>query len=295
MKKIILALALAFLMLAPMQATGDQLADIKAAGKLVVGSDTTYPPFEFIDDNGNPVGFDVDFANELAKRIGVTAEIKTVVWDTIIPQLKAGEFDVIISAMTITEERSQEIDFSIPYYNSSQAILVYKGNPKGIKDENDLDQEGLKIGVQTGTTSDIWVTEHISKADIVRLSAFDELFQKLNLQEIDVILGDLPVVAYAAKTGQANGEVVATFGTPEQFGVGVRKGETNLLNAINDAIKGMLADGTYNQIFETWFGSIGASETAAEEGGFLPFDTTAVVAGFVFVAIAIPVLRKRKR
>ena len=294
MKKIAVTLMLFTLLLfATAGVNADQLADIKAAGKIVVGSDTTYPPFEFRDASGNIIGFDVDFANELASRLGVTAEIKSVVWDTIIPQLKNGEFDIIISAMTITEERSQEIDFSIPYYNSTQAILVYKGNPWNIQNENDLDQEGLKVGVQIGTTSDIWATQNLKKATIVRLDTFDALFPKMNLKELDVILGDLPVVAYAAKQGTVNGEVVASFGTPEQFGVGVRKGETNLLNAINNAIKGMLDDGTYDKIFADWFGTIGEGGEGTGENGFLSFDLPTVAIGFVFVAIAIPVLRRR--
>jgi polar amino acid transport system substrate-binding protein len=287
MKKFTFVLAsfMLFMMLYAPTASGDQLADIKAARKLVVGSDTTYPPFEYIDSNDAAVGFDVDFAEQVGVELGVDVEIKTVVWDTIIPSLQTGEFDVIISAMTITTERAAEIDFSKPYYNSTQGILVATGNPKEIVDENDLNVAGLKIGVQTGTTSDIWVTENAPLATITRLAGFDELYPKMDLGELDVILGDTPVIGYASTQGDVAGEVVAEFGAPEQFGVGVKKGETALLNAINDAIDAMLADGRYGDIKQTWFGIGGASDEA-------PVDNLFVFLG-IFVA-TVTVIRKRR-
>lgn len=299
MKKLTISavLALSLLLLAPVTVQGDLLDDIEAAGTIVVGSDTTYAPFEFIETGEtDPVGFDVDFAKELGSRLGVEAEIKTVVWDTIIPQLQAGEFDVIISAMTITEERDEQIDFSKPYYNSTQAILVADGNPESIEDETDLDKEGLKIGVQTGTTSDAFITDasanYTNTVEITRLSAFEDLYQKLDLGELDVILGDLPVVGYAAATGAVGGEVAAEFGTPEQFGVGIPSGETALKTAIDDAIDGMLGDGTYDDIFDCWFGSGDCSyQTDTEdEGSPLNMTMTLLALGAI---VAVFSLRRR--
>ncbi len=292
-KKLLFPIALAFLLafsLGSSPVLGDQLDDIMAAGKLVVGSDTTYPPFEFINETTNQaVGFDVDIAKEIGKRMGVSVEIKTVVWDTIIPSLKNGEFDVIISAMTITEERSQEIDFSRPYYNSSQAILVQEGNPKNIKGPEDLNQTGLKIGVQTGTTSDIFIS-NFTNPEIVRLQNFDDLYLKLNLGEIDVILGDLPVVAYAAATGAVKGEVAATFGSVEQFGIGIRKGETRLLDKINEILNAMLSDGTYDTIYDLWFSTETGTSTPTTRS---PYSTEAVFFGFGIMAIFVSIRRKR--
>jgi ABC-type amino acid transport substrate-binding protein len=299
MKKITITafLALSLLLMSPMSVQGDLLADIKSAGKIVVGSDTTYAPFEFIETGATtPVGFDVDFANELATRLGVTAEIKTVVWDTIIPQLQAGEFDVIISAMTINDERDEQIDFSKPYYNSTQAILVADGNPKGIEDETDLDQAGLKIGVQTGTTSDVYITEaeasFTNTVELTRLAAFEDLYQKLDLGEIDVIIGDLPVVGYAAATGAVGGEVAASFGAPEQFGVGIPEGETTLQTAINDALDEMLDDGTYDDIFDCWFGTGACDYKTATDDSGLPLNLNITLVTLSLFAAIMYIRRK---
>ncbi len=267
------------------------LQDVLDQGKLVVGSDTTYPPFEFINETSKlPVGFDVDIATEIASRMGVDVEIKTVKWESIIPSLQNGEYDVIISAMTITEERSQQISFSKPYYNSSQAILVAAGNPKNIHDESDLTRDDVIVGVQRGTTSDDYITGKQKEDNIVRLQDFNVLYQKLDLGEIDVILGDFPVVAYAARTGEVQGEVVATFGSVEQFGIGVRKEDTNLLNKINEILDAMLSDGKYDEIFNNWFATGGSTDT---NDNTTPFSMPAVFTGFGFLAVAV-ILRRKK-
>ena len=274
--------------------SGDQLDDIIAAGKIVIGADTTYPPFEFLNDSQVAVGFDVDLAKEIASRLNVTAEIKTVNWDTIIPQLKNGEFDIILSAMTITEDRAKEIDFTRPYYNSSQAIMVAAGNPKNIQGESDLTRNDIVVGVQRGTTSDFYITNKTSEDNILRLDDFTLLYEKLELGEIDVILGDFPVVAYAVKTGQVNGEVVTTFGSVEQFGIGVKKGETRLLDKLNEILNAMLDDGTYDEIFGRWFSTGASGESSQAETQKNPFDQSSFVLGLVFLSIAAIVRRRRK-
>lgn len=267
------------------------LQEVMDRGKLIVGSDTTYPPFEFINETSKlPTGFDVDIAKEIASRMGVDVEIKTVKWESIIPSLQNKEYDVIISAMTITSERSEQISFSKPYYNSSQAILVAAGNPKNIQGESDLTRDDIIVGVQGGTTSDIYITEKQKEENIVRLDDFNLLYQKLDLGEIDVILGDFPVVAYAARTGQVQGEVVATFGSVEQFGIGVRKDDTNLLNKINEVLDAMFADGKYDEIFDNWFATGSSTDTSEAP---LPFSAPAVFTGFGFLAVAV-ILRRRK-
>jgi polar amino acid transport system substrate-binding protein len=291
LKVISIAIMAVILLLSPAFAQADQLADIKSAGKIVVGSDTTYAPFESIDETSNKaVGFDVDLAMELGERMGVTVEIKTVVWDTIIPSLQNEEFDVIISAMTITSERALQIDFSIPYYNSSQGILVADGNPKGIEDETDLESTDIKIGVQLGTTSDIYVTENenIAESQITRLANFDELYLKLENGEIDVILGDAPVIGYAAAVGQSTGEVVGTFGDVEPFGIGIRKGETALKDAINGYLEDMFDDGTYNDLVEEWFNYRPLPDNTDDA----PFSSTSIIVGFMAIFIALNIKRK---
>jgi len=292
MKKIVLASICIFLMLmTPHNVSGDQLSDIESAGKIVIGMDTTYPPFEYLDGT-NKIGFSVDFGKALARKLGVEAEFKTVAWESIIPSLDLAEFDVIISSMTITALRDETIDFSRPYYNSSQGILVAKGNPLGIVDETDLDDSEVTIGVQTGTTSDIWATANASSATLVKLANFDELYLKLDNGEVDVILGDFPVIAYAANQGQTSGVVIGTFGSAEQFGVGIREGEPSLLNAINTAIDVMLIDGTYDEVFDAWFGPASADD---DDGDDAPFDVIPVIGTLIFITSVVTVHRRRKK
>lgn len=289
-----------------MLTSGTQLADITAAGEIVVGGDPTYAPFESIDE-GLPVGFSIDLAAELGDRMGVDVVYKSFVWESIIPSLVNKEFDILLSSMTITDERDETIDFSEPYYNSSFGILVKDGNPLSIVDETDL-EGGVKIGVQTGTTSDTWATENagIADTDITRLANFDALYLLINNNEIDVILGDAPVIGYAASTGSVTGEVVATFGDVEAFGVGMREDEPELQAAINGYLATMKTDGTLDDLTECWFanrpfGTTNASpdctagtvkyDDGSSDDGFLPLPAWTFLLGI----IVIPIMKKYKK
>lgn len=219
-------------------------------GKLLMGSDTTYPPFESIGDDGKPEGFDIDVATELAKRLGLELEVVTTAWEGIIPGLKADKYDIIMSAMTITDERKEEIDFSDPYIDSNQSIAVKKGNTE-IKSEADL--AGKVVGVQVDTTGQFTAEEIPGIKEIRKYDTILLAFQELELGRIDAILNDYPVNAYLSKMrGQT--EVVATIKTDEQYGIGIRRGNDQLKEAIDKALAEMKADGTYDKIFEKWFG-----------------------------------------
>ena len=219
-------------------------------GKLLMGSDTTYPPFESIGDNGDPEGFDIDIAIELADRLGLELEVVTTAWEGIIPGLKTDKYDILMSAMTITDERQAEIDFSDPYIDSNQSIAVKKGTTD-ITSEEDL--VGKVVGVQVDTTGQFTAEEIAGIKEIRKYDTILLAFQELELGRIDAIMNDYPVNAYLSKMrGQT--EVVATVTTDEQYGIGVKKGNDQLLEAINEALADMVADGTYDEIFETWFG-----------------------------------------
>ncbi|RJP27801.1 MAG: basic amino acid ABC transporter substrate-binding protein [Actinobacteria bacterium] len=219
-------------------------------GKLLMGSDTTYPPFESIGDDGEPEGFDVDIAMELADRLGLELEVVTTAWEGIIPGLKTDKYDIIMSAMTITDERLAEIDFSDPYIDSNQSIAVKKGTTD-ITGPEDL--AGKVVGVQVDTTGQFTAEEIPGIAEIRKYDTILLAFQELELGRIDAIMNDFPVNAYLSKIrGQT--EVVATVVTDEQYGIGVKKGNDELLDAINVALADMVADGTYDMIFEEWFG-----------------------------------------
>lgn len=219
-------------------------------GKLLMGSDTTYPPFESIDEKGEPVGFDVDIAREIARRLGLELEVVSVKWEGIIPGLKTGDYDIVMSAMTITDERKMEIDFSDPYIDSDQSIAVRKGYAE-IKGEADL--AGKVVGVQVDTTGQFTAEKIPGIKEIRKYDTILMAFEDLELGRIDAVVNDYPVNAYISKT-RGKTEVVATIKTDEKYGIGIKKGNSQLLEAINEALAEMKEDGTYDRIFEKWFG-----------------------------------------
>jgi ABC-type amino acid transport substrate-binding protein len=219
-------------------------------GKLLMGSDTTYPPFESIED-GEAVGFDVDVAEEIAKRLGLELEVVTVAWEGIIPGLKTDKYDIIMSAMTITEERQEEIDFCDPYVESNQSICVRNDNTDILAPENLV---GKIVGVQVDTTGQFTAEGIEGIAEIRKFDTILLAFEDLELGRIDAIMNDYPVNAYISKT-RGNTKVVDTIMTDESYGIGVKMGNDALLDAINDALKDMMDDGTYDEIFEKWFGT----------------------------------------
>ncbi len=221
-------------------------------GKLTMGSDTTYPPFETIDNSGKPVGFDVDVATEIASRLGVELDVISVKWEGIIPGLKTGDYDVVMSAMTITPERQAEIDFSDPYIDSNQSISVQKGNTS-IKSEADL--AGKVVGVQVDTTGQFTAEEIQGVKEIRKFDTILLAFEDLELGRVDAVLNDYPVNTYLSKT-RGKTDVVVTITTDEQYGIGIKKGNDQLLEAINQALADMKADGTYDVIYKKWFGGV---------------------------------------
>lgn len=272
----------------------DALADIKARGTLKVGADTAYPPFESINEaTSKAEGFDVDIAGEIASALGVNLTVITSAWDPIIPNLQAGDFDMIISAMTITPERELEVDFSRWYYNSTQAILVTTANPKNIDHTDDLNVTGIKIGLQSGTTSDWYADDNLQAATVQKYSDFPLAVAALKKGELDAVLGDYPVLF---KDASESGETKVVFQfSQEFFGIAVRTGETALLNAVNDVLDELLGTDVDNPVFsqkyadfhEKWFKAKPVGYTAPSVPGF---EIPAMLA-----IAAIPIVRKLRR
>lgn len=286
------------------------LAEILDRGYLIVGSDTTYPPFEsYNEETKMAEGFDIDIAHQIAAAIGVNLSVKESAWDPIIPNLQAEKFDMIISAMTITAEREQEVDFSRWYYKSFQAVLVPTDNPLSITDETDLNQT-LTIGLQSGTTSALWCDEHLN--DSATVNTYDTILDAiaaLKGETIDVVLGDYAVLAQdELESGETM--VVATY-SPEDFGIAMRTGDTDLIAAVNDAIDGLLGtdenapepNDLYNIMYVKWFGVEAPDYDGTVTSGTIPQVSVVVIAapGFEWftvifaVAAIVPVLRKRRK
>ncbi len=221
-------------------------------GKLLMGSDTAYPPFENMENN-KAVGFDVDIAEAIAKKLDLELEVISTAWDGIIPGLKSNKYDIIMSAMTITEDRKKQINFSDPYIDSDQSIAVVTGSP--IKDE-----AGLKdkvVGVQLDTTGQFKAEEIQKAGGLKEIQKFDTIllaFQALEQGKVDAIINDYPVSQYICMTRGNKTTVVANIKTDEQYGIGVNKDNTDLLDKVNDALQEVKDDGTYNEVYMKWFG-----------------------------------------
>lgn len=222
-------------------------------GVLTVGSDVAFPPFEFEDEKTQEiVGFDVDLIKEIGKRIGLQVKIQPAAFDTIIQALNARKFDCVVSAMTITDERKKQVDFSDPYIDSNQSLAVKSGSP--IKSVEDL--KGKVVGVQRGTTGELKAQEIKEKYGIKEVKSYDDTlmaFEDLKAGRIDAVINDYPVTAYLVKKDPSF-KIVTEIPTGEKYGIAVRKDSKALLKAINKALADMKKDGTYEKIYNKWFG-----------------------------------------
>ena len=255
---------------------GKQLpASIQQSKQLKVGSDVAYAPVEFFKLGTQDVqGIDWDLAQAMGQKLGVTVSFANTTFDGIIPALAAKRFDVIMSAMSDTPERQKQIDF-IDYFNAGTSILVKKGNPEGIQSLDDLC--GKTIALQKGTTQVDVATEQQSKCQaagkpkITVLTYDKDTDAQLQVRSGRAIadMNDFPVAAYAAQTigGGNDFEVVGEQIQAGPYGIGVRKDDTQLRNAMQNALKAIIADGTYDQILQKWNVSRGALKTAAINGG----------------------------
>ncbi len=223
-------------------------------GVLNVGSDISYAPFEFYEEGTTtPDGLDIDLAEAIAAELGVDVEFLNTGWDGIIPSLDVEDFDVLISAMTITDERSEVIDF-VPYITVGTGIVVPAGNPDGITGIADLC--GKSVAVQVGTIQvDILEAQNDSCDEDINIVVFDTnpaAVEDLRTGGTDANFSDFPVAAEDAAQSDGALEVVDTQIDPEPYGLGVRKTSTELKTALGDALQAIIADGTYASILADW-------------------------------------------
>ncbi|MEO3870332.1 ABC transporter substrate-binding protein [Nonomuraea sp. B12E4] len=243
--------------------SGTTSADTSAAGggvklvqpgKLTVCTNIPYEPFQFKDQSGKIVGFDVDIVDLAAKKLGVTQNIVDIDFAVIKSgaAMAAGKCDVAAAGMTITPERQQNIDFSVPYFDATQALLAKKGT--GAKSLADVKAKNLKFGAQASTTGLKYAQDNGFDPTEYADSAKELL--ALQAGQADVIVQDLPVVLTWLKKPDvaAKFEMIASLDTGEQYGIGLKKGaDPVLLKTINDEITKAKSDGTYEKIFMKWF------------------------------------------
>ena len=226
------------------------LDDIKARGTIIIGTDATYPPMEFHDENGTIVGFDIDLGNAIAEVLGVKAKFVDTAWDGIFPALDSKKFDIIMSSTSITEERLKSKDMSDPYYKTSQCIAVKKSDDS-IKGPDDL--KGKVIACQIGTTGDFAASEIQGVIEVKRFDTTDKAYMEVMNGRADAVVNDFSEVSYRMKL-LPDMKIAAIFKEGEDnYGVTMRKGDAELLAAINDALKKLKESGKYQVIHDKWF------------------------------------------
>jgi ABC-type amino acid transport substrate-binding protein len=222
------------------------------AEKVTIATDIAYPPFEFTQKNGKPVGFDIDLMREIGKRAGFTPEFQNVRYDLIIPGLDNNLYDAAISAMTITEDREEQIDFSDPYFNADQSLLV--PGDSDIRSTDDL--ADATVGVQNGTMGADQAEEFQSEGTVAEVRTFDTIedaFAALENGQVDAVINDLPVSQDRADQSDGRLEVVETIPTGEQYGIAFPK-DSELVDPVNEALAEIKEDGTYEKIYKKWIG-----------------------------------------
>lgn len=213
----------------------------------------TYPPFSFQGDDGKLTGFEVEFAQQLAKHLGVEASLKPTKWDGMLASLDSKRIDVVINQVTISDERKKKYDFSTPYTISGIQALVKKGNEGTIKTADDL--KGKKVGVGLGTNYEEWLRQNVQGVDVRTYDDDPTKYQDLRVGRIDAILVDrLAALDLVKKTNDTLAVTGEAFSRQES-GVALRKGNEDLLKAVNDAIAEMQKDGTLQALSEKWFGA----------------------------------------
>jgi lysine-arginine-ornithine-binding protein len=224
-------------------------------GTVRMGTEGYYPPFNFFDSAGAVKGFDIDIGNALCEKMKVKCDWVTTDWDGIIPALNANKFDTIIASMAITNARREAVSFSKPYYFNAARFIATKdlklkgGMPK--------DMKGLKVGTQSGTGESKILDRYFPDTEVKRYPKLDDALLDLNTGRIDAVLASQFVLGSWLKKdeGACCDFIGKSFVLDENEGTGiaVRKADGKLLKALNDAIDGIVADGTYNKIRKQYF------------------------------------------
>ncbi|SHH70629.1 ABC transporter substrate-binding protein [Clostridium grantii] len=209
-----------------------------------------YPPFNFIDDNGDLTGFDIDIANAIANELGVKAKPITTAWDGIIAGLTGKKFDMIIGSMSITEERLKEVNFTSPYYYDGAQFFAMKGS--GLNSIEEL-KDG-KVGVVTGTTFHDALKEMGNIKEILQFESDVDNIMAAEQKRSDGLVTGKFVGLQAPQKYSVDLEPIGPLLYAEEIGIAIRKDDTKLLEEVNAALKKIIEDGTYEEISDKWFG-----------------------------------------
>lgn len=219
---------------------------------LKVGTDAGFAPFEFQDESSKEyVGFDVDLIKALGKQMGYEVQVQNINFDGLIPGLEGNNIDVAIAGMTITEARSQKVNFTKPYYKSGLTIVV-KNDNTAITNFKDL--EGKKIAVQIGTTG-ATEAKKIKNATVREFNNAPEAFMELRAGGVEAVVNDKPVNEYfIAKSGSKDAKAVGEPLAAEEYGIATAKKNTELAGKLDKALEELKKNGEYEKIYVKWFG-----------------------------------------
>ncbi len=243
MKKLIALMLSAMLMLMSFSAV--------AAEKLVVGTNAEFPPFEYIGDDGTIQGFDADLIAAIMGKIGQEFEMNNMEFGSLVFALQNGQLDMVIAGMTISEERKQYVIFSDPYFEATQKILVQEGS--ATKAAQDITAD-MTIGVQEGTTGDMYATDNLP-AKVERYNKALDAVLDLKNGRLDAVMVDAAPSEYLAKN--VGGVVVLEENlSEEQYGIAMKKEDTQLQEKVNVALKELVESGEYDALYAKYFSVI---------------------------------------
>ncbi|GHH99906.1 transporter substrate-binding domain-containing protein [Neobacillus kokaensis] len=233
-------------------AGGNTLAQIKEKGEITIGLDDTLPPMEYRNDKNELVGFDIDFAAAISKELGVKVKFVPSAWDGIIPGLDAKRFDIILSSMNVTDERKKKVDF-VEYFGVGQILAVKTGNPLKIQTIDDL--KGKVVGVQLGSTGETAANSINGVKEIKKYDLTTDVFNDMGLGRVEAAVVGEMIGRYYMTTKPGQFEVVGKAFNVQPMGIAVRKGDTELRDAIEKAVRTVEDNGTLSKISKKWFGS----------------------------------------
>lgn len=231
------------------------LADIQEKGELVIGLDDTFAPMGFRDEAGNLVGFDIDLANAVCEQLGVTATFKPIDWDSKELALSSGTIDCVWNGMSITPEREEQMSLSQAYLNNKIVIMT----KDGVTVNNKEDLANYQIGIQAGSAAleavkadDIYDS---IQGNITEYPTYDEVILDMEAGRLDCMIIDEVYGGYKnEKMGQVFSISDINFGD-DLYAIGFRKGDTELTQAVNDALNALIANGSAAKISNNWFGA----------------------------------------
>lgn len=263
MKKTILMLCCILLTIGALSGC-QQSAEGDKTGQLVVAMELAYPPFESKDESGNPSGISVDFIKAFGASISKEIIIENTAWDGLIPSLQTGKADLVVSSMTITDQRKEQVDFSNPYANSLLAILANKNS--GISSIDDLNVTGKKIAVKIGSTGYLYAKEQLPNAEIIALSDESACVTEVSQGKVDGFLYDqLTIYRNQLQNQDTTQAIFIPFQNVECWGVATKKGNTELLTQLNTFIDQYAADGGFDELTNKY---LSEEKSAFDELGF---------------------------